>query len=166
MENRQPFHDFIFGTRQIRQPLQGRRISRAPKTRVVIPRPNQEGPAGTEKGTSHREEVLGPEAAGITTKNRHHFLGRMQQNPKKTRELPRKINIEEVEPPKKPKRYEFYCGNPVQEHPRTTKRRKLPRKVNIEELEEPKKYENYCAKPVSDPCKSTADQRKARELPR
>ena len=86
--------------------------------------------------------------------------------PQKTRELPRKINIEEVEPPKKPKRYEFYCGNPVQEHPRTTKRRKLPRKVNIEELEEPKKYENYCAKPVSDPFKSTADQRKARELPR
>ena len=29
---RQPFHDSIFGTRQIRQPFQGRRISRVPKT--------------------------------------------------------------------------------------------------------------------------------------
>ena len=32
LENRQPFHDFIFGTRHFRQPLQGRRISRVPKT--------------------------------------------------------------------------------------------------------------------------------------
>ena len=32
LEIRQPFHDSIFGTRQIRQPLQGRRISRVPKT--------------------------------------------------------------------------------------------------------------------------------------
>ena len=30
LEIRQPFHDSIFGTRQIRQPLQGRRISRVP----------------------------------------------------------------------------------------------------------------------------------------
>ena len=35
LENRQPFHDFIFGTRQIRQPLQGRRISRVPKTTLT-----------------------------------------------------------------------------------------------------------------------------------
>ena len=34
LENRQPFHDFIFGTRQFRQPLQGRRISRVPKTTI------------------------------------------------------------------------------------------------------------------------------------
>ena len=34
LENRQPFHDFIFGTRQFRQPLQGRRISRVPQTTV------------------------------------------------------------------------------------------------------------------------------------
>ena len=32
LENRQPFHDFIFGTRHFAQPLQGRRISRVPKT--------------------------------------------------------------------------------------------------------------------------------------
>ena len=31
LEIRQPFHDSIFGTRQIGQPLQGRRISRVPK---------------------------------------------------------------------------------------------------------------------------------------
>ena len=35
LENRQPFHDFIFGTRHFRQPLQGRRISRVPKTTVT-----------------------------------------------------------------------------------------------------------------------------------
>ena len=38
--------------------------------------------------------------------------------------------------------------------------------MNIEEIEEPKKYENYHAKPVSDPFKSIAGDRKARELPR
>ena len=32
LQIRQPFHDSVFGTRQIRQPLQGRRISRVPKT--------------------------------------------------------------------------------------------------------------------------------------
>ena len=36
---RQPFHDSVFGTRQIRQPLQGRRISRVPKTRVSVWKP-------------------------------------------------------------------------------------------------------------------------------
>ena len=38
--------------------------------------------------------------------------------------------------------------------------------MNIEEVEEPKKYENYHAKPVSDPFKTIADHRKLRELPR
>ena len=38
--------------------------------------------------------------------------------------------------------------------------------MNIEEVEEPKKYENFHAKPVSDPFKSTADIRKVLELPR
>ena len=37
--------------------------------------------------------------------------------------------------------------------------------MNIEEVEEPKKYENDQAKPVSDPFKSIADHRKAREFP-
>ena len=36
LEIRQPFHDSIFGTRQIRQPLQGRRISRVPKTTAQL----------------------------------------------------------------------------------------------------------------------------------
>ena len=49
LEIRQPFHDSIFGTRQIRQPLQGRRISRVPKTTLpktnswnLNPRPREE----------------------------------------------------------------------------------------------------------------------------
>ena len=44
--------------------------------------------------------------------------------------------------------------------------RELARKMNIEEVEAPKKYENYHAKPVSDPFKSIADHRKVQELPR
>ena len=50
--------------------------------------------------------------------------------------------------------------------PEERKVRELPRKMNIEEVEEPKKYENYHAKPVSDPFKSIAEHRKVRELPR
>ena len=38
--------------------------------------------------------------------------------------------------------------------------------MNIEEVEEPKKYENYHAKPVSDPFKTIADHQKVRELQR
>ena len=38
--------------------------------------------------------------------------------------------------------------------------------MNIEEVEEPKKYENYHAKPVSDPFKTIADHRKVPQLPR
>ena len=38
--------------------------------------------------------------------------------------------------------------------------------MKIEEVEEPKKYENYHAKPVSDPFKTIAEDRKVRELPR
>ena len=51
LEIRQPFHDSIFGTRQIRQPLQGRRISRVPETTMcllnpskICIRPNQQNP--------------------------------------------------------------------------------------------------------------------------
>ena len=78
------------------------------------------------------------------------ILGPDATKPQKTRELPGKINIEEVDPPKKPKWYEFYCENPVQEHPRTTKSTriiKVPRKMHIEEVEEPKKYGNYTRNP-------------------
>ena len=46
--------------------------------------------------------------------------------------------------------------------PEERKVRELPRKMNIEEVEEPKKYENYHAKPVSDPFKSIAEHRKVR----
>ena len=100
-----------------------------------------------EKSTS----VLGPDVA------EHRKAGN----------LPRKMHIEEVEPPKKPKKYEFYSENPVPDHPTTVHRkvRELPGKMNIEEVEA-KKYENYHAKPVSDPFKSTPDTRKVRELPR
>ena len=38
--------------------------------------------------------------------------------------------------------------------------------MNIAEVSEPKKYENYHAKPVSDPFKSIAERRKVRALPR
>ena len=46
--------------------------------------------------------------------------------------------------------------------PEERKVRELPRKMNIEEVEQPKKYENYHAKPVSDPFKSIAEHRKVR----
>ena len=36
LEIRQPFHDSIFGTPQIRQPLQGRRISRVPNIKHLV----------------------------------------------------------------------------------------------------------------------------------
>ena len=35
---------------------------------------------------------------------------------RKVRDLPRKRNFEEVEPPKQPKKYEFYCENLVEEN--------------------------------------------------
>ena len=54
----------------------------------------------------------------------------------------------------------------ITHHSHLTTVRELPRKMNIEEVEEPKKYENYHAKPVSDPLKSIAEHRKVRELPR
>ena len=38
--------------------------------------------------------------------------------------------------------------------------------MNLEEVEAPKKYENYYAKPVSDPFKTIAEHRKVRELQR
>ena len=85
---------------------------------------------------------------------------------RKARELPRKMNIEEVEAPKHQKSTSFIMKTPLRTIPEQRKVRELPRKMNIEEVEEPKKYENYHAKPVSDPFKSIADTRKVRELPR
>ena len=87
-----------------------------------------------------------------TTKNEHHtekFLGRMCQNSdkyenshekstsvlrpnvaehRKVRELPRKMNIQEVAPSKTAKKYEFFHENPVQEHPRRTKSTRITMK--------------------------------------
>ena len=51
---------------------------------------------------------------------------------------------------------------PFKSIPEDREPRELPRKMNIEEIEGPKKYENYHAKPVLDPFKSTADTRKVR----
>ena len=128
-----------------------------------------------------------PKSTKITRKTRLQFLGRMLQRQKrqkstsfivktpfksiaehrKVRELPRKMNMEEVEEPKK---YENLQTKPVLDPFKSTaehrKVRELPRKMNMEEVEEPKKYENLQTKPVLDPFKSTAEHRKVRELPR
>ena len=81
---------------------------------------------------------------------------------RKVRELPRKMNIEEVEAPKHQKSTSFIVKTLFKSIPEQRKVRELPRKMNIEEVEEPKKYENYHAKPVSDPFKSIAEHRKVR----
>ena len=97
-----------------------------------------------------------PKSTKITRKNRLQFLGRMQRQKRqkstsfivktpvksigehrKVRELPRKMNIEEVEEPKK---YENLQTKPVLDPFKSTadtrKVRELPRKMNIEEVEE------------------------------
>ena len=68
--------------------------------------------------------------------------------------------------PKVRKSTSFIVKTSFKSIPEQRKVRELPRKMNIEEVEEPKKYENYHAKPVSDPFKSIAEHRKVRELPR
>ena len=85
---------------------------------------------------------------------------------RKVRELPPEMNVQEVEEPKGRKSTSFIVKTSLRSIRDQRKVRELPRKMNIEEVEEPKKYENYHAKPVSDPFKSTADTRKVRELPR
>ena len=85
---------------------------------------------------------------------------------RKVRELVPKMNIQEVEEPKGRKSTSFIVKTSLRSIRDQRKVRELPRKMNIEEVDEPKKYENYQAKPVSDPFKSTADTRKVRELPR
>ena len=72
------------------------------------------------------------------------------------------MNIQEVEAPKQQKRTSFIAKTSFKSIRDQRKVRELPRKMNIEEVEEPKKYENYHAKPVLDPFKSTADTRKVR----
>ena len=67
---------------------------------------------------------------------------------RKVRELPRKMNIEEVEEPKK---YENLQPKPVLDPFKSTaehrKVRELPRKMNIEEVEEPETTKIYRQKP-------------------
>ena len=68
---------------------------------------------------------------------------------RKSRELAGKMNIEEVEEPKK---YENYHAKPASDPFKSTadqrKVRELPLKMNIEEVEEPVKYKNSHTKPV------------------
>ena len=104
-----------------------------------------------------------------TPKTPHQFLGRMLQRQKrqkctsfivkipfksiaehrKVRELPRKMNIEEVEEPKK---YENLQTKPVLDPFKSTaehrKVRELPRKMNIEEVEEPETTKIYRQNPL------------------
>ena len=117
----------------------------------------------------------------ITTKNRLQFLGRMLQRQKrqkstsfivktpfksigehrKVRELSRKMNIEEVEAPKK---YENLQTKPVLDPLKSTadtrKVRELPRKMNIEEVEEPETTKIY----RQNPREPVAATRKLREF--
>ena len=109
-----------------------------------------------------------PKSTRITMQTRLQFLGRMLQRQKrqkstrfivktpfksiaehrKVRELPRKVNMEEVEEPKK-------CENlqtkPVLDPFKSTaehrKVRELPRKMNIEEVEEPETMKIYRQNP-------------------
>ena len=71
---------------------------------------------------------------------------------RQVRELPRKMNIEEVEAPKK---YENYHAKLVSDPFKTIadhrKVRELPRKMNIEEVEEPETTKIYTQNPSTPP---------------
>ena len=110
-----------------------------------------------------------PKSTKITRKHRLQFLGRMLQRQKrqkspsfivkapfksigehrKVRELPRKMNIEEVEEAKK---YENLQTKPVLDPFKSTaehrKVRELPQKINIEEVEEPETTKIYRPNPL------------------
>ena len=111
-----------------------------------------------------------PKSTKITRKHRLQFLSRMLQRQKrqkspsfivktpvmsigehrKVRELPRKMNMEEVEEPKK---YENLQPKPVLDPLKSTadtrKVRELPRKMNIEEVEEPETMKIYRQNPFT-----------------
>ena len=80
---------------------------------------------------------------------------------RKVRELPRKMNMEEVEEPKK---YENLQTKPVLDPFKSTaehrKVRELPRKMNIEEVEKPETTKIY----RQNPCASVAATRKLRKF--
>ena len=90
-----------------------------------------------EKWTS----VLGPDIAENCHEKWTSVLGPDVAEHRKTRELPRKMNREEVQPPKKPKKYEFYCENPVEEHPRTPKSTRITTKNEHRRSWRAEKYE-------------------------
>ena len=122
-----------------------------------------------------------PKSTKITTKTRLQFLDRMLPRQKrqkstrfivktpfksiaehrKVRELPRKMNIEEVEERKK---YENLQTKPVLDPFKSTadtrKVRELPRNMNIEEVEEPETTKIYRQKPRA----SVAATRKLRKF--
>ena len=111
-----------------------------------------------------------PKSTKITTKSRLQFVCRKLQRQKcqkstsfivktpfksigehrKVRELPRKMNIEEVQAPKK---YENLQTKPVLDPFKSTaehrKVRELPRKMNIEEVEEPETTKIYSRNPLT-----------------
>ena len=111
-----------------------------------------------------------PKSTRITMQTRLQFLGRMLQRQKrqkstsfivkpplksivehrKVRELPRKMNMEEVEAPKK---YDNLQTKPVLDPFKSTaehrKVRELPRKMNIEEVEEPETMKIYRQNPFT-----------------
>ena len=121
-----------------------------------------------------------PKSTKITRKHRLQFLGRMLQRQKrqkstsfivkspfktiaehrKVRELPRKMNMEEVEAPKK---YDNLQTKPVLDPFKSTaehrKVRELPRKTNMEEVEKPETTKIYRQKPFT-PAAATRKLRK------
>ena len=122
-----------------------------------------------------------PKSTKITRKHRLQFLGRMLQRQKrqkstsfivkpplksivehrKVRELPRKMNMEEVDYPKD---YENLQTKPVLDPFKSTaphrKVRELPRKMKIEEVEEPETMKIY----RQNPSPSVAATRKLRKF--
>ena len=139
----------------------------------------------------HKEEVLGPSSwAGWHSHHiTHHHISpdiRHHISPYHTSQAERREHKEEVlgpslgpdgilttshiitshhishHKPKGRKSTSFIVKTLFKSIPEERKVRELPRKMNIEEVEEPKKYENYHAKPVSDPFKSIAEHRKVR----
>ena len=110
-----------------------------------------------------------PTITKITRKNEHQFLGRMLQRQKrqkstsfivktpfktiaehrKVRELPRKMNMEEVEEPKKVRKFTDETRfRPFQEHRRTPKSTRITTKNEHRRSCEAGNYENLQTKPV------------------
>ena len=122
----------------------------------------------TEKYENYQENstsVLGPDVAAPKTLKSTSFIVKTPfksiAEHRKVRELPRKMNMEEVEEPKK---YENLQTKPVLDPFKSTaehrKVRELPRKMNIEEVEEPETTKIYRRKPLP----SVAATRKLRKF--